>query len=59
MSNDNETQSFKFTNERDAVAFARSHGGPIKVEVIHEGRGDWTVEISPMEVTRGNRVVLK
>lgn len=51
MSNDNETQSFKFTNERDAVAFARSHGGPIKVEVIHEGRGDWTVEISPVEVT--------
>ena len=42
----NETTTHKFTNERDAVAFARSHGGPITVEVIHEGRGDWTVEIT-------------
>ena len=42
----NETTTHKFTNERDAVAFARSRGGLITVEVIREGRGDWTVEIT-------------
>lgn len=42
-----DTTTYNFTNERDAVLFARSHGGPIVIDIEHVARGQWVVTISP------------
>ena len=39
-------QTYEFTNERDAVQFANSHGGPVVIYIEHFSRGRWFVDIS-------------
>lgn len=39
-------QTFEFSNERDAVRFAKAHHGPINIKIERVARGRWLVEIS-------------
>ena len=43
--NNNESK-YNFTNERDAVRFAKAQGGPIEVDVARIARGHWVVTIT-------------
>ena len=40
------TTTATFTNQVDAFRFARSHGGPVVVDVQHTARGKWLVTIT-------------
>ncbi|AVJ49800.1 hypothetical protein PBI_LUCKY3_53 [Microbacterium phage Lucky3] len=39
-------QTYEFTNERDAVRFAKAQGGPIHIHIERISRGRWFVDIS-------------
>lgn len=40
---------YTFTNGKDAKAFARSHGGPIDIDVQQIERGNWVVTITEQD----------
>lgn len=39
-------QTYEFTNERDAVRFAKAHGGSVNIHIERISRGRWFVDIS-------------